>query len=191
MYQSPLSSSFSPASLLAEWKQNVVLFDPNRPTDTTWNVDSFQVNLGPDTEIHSFSRAADLLFRYQLYPKSVMTFMSDFSIEERSLRTGDYILQKGVILPGLLSAVTLTQVISVIIEPARRGFTYFSTNHHFIEGEFTVALVRKADGAIVLMAHSVSRPDPKLPVILRWAARQYQKRAHRSAPEYISSLFKG
>ncbi len=161
------------------WGKPAANYDPELPPDASWNVDEYEITLNGGRDPETFERAAQNLFRYQFYPAEVLTHASDFARAGRPLRTGDRIIQRIHILPGLLDVITLNQVVSVVYEAGRRGFTYRTTTRHLEMGEWSATVVRKRTGETHLLVHAISKPGRRLPRPLHRWARALQKRAHQ------------
>ncbi len=176
--------------LLQKWDTRESNYQPDQPIDTSWNVDGYEGILSSKPDDALFERASRALFRNVFFPPEVMTFYADFMAEDRDLRPGDRIIQRIPILPPVLSLIAMNRVQNVFLEPDRRGYTYFSSIYHLEIGEWTAAVVRKKNGPIALMVHTISKTDPRrVPGVLRPVARRLQLRGHRLGLAHFLKLY--
>jgi uncharacterized protein (UPF0548 family) len=179
-----------PASLpqlLDAWGQPAFNYDPNQPTDASWKVDIYEMPLPEPPDPQGFDRLSERLFRYEFYPPGVLTHASDASLASRPLRTGDRIIQRIRVIPGILDYVSLNVVSAVVYEARRRGFTCRTTARHLEQGEWSAFVIRRKSGEAALLVQSVSKA--RLPFFMRPYARLLQKRAHRlGIAHFIANL---
>ncbi len=71
------------------WRSAPLPYTPGQPVDATWHTDDYEEFVAHDPDGALFQRAADTLMRYHFYPETLMHHVSDFSRENRWLRTGD------------------------------------------------------------------------------------------------------
>lgn len=167
---------------LEKWKNLPLNFDPNQPTDPSWQVDEYEQLLGKNDEREAwplFERASYHLLRYHYYPSSVMTHTSDFEMDDRHMRPGDRIIQRIRLIPGILDVITMNQVKYMVFERRRKGFTVHTTENHLEMGEWTAVVSLQKNNDVSLLLHALSRPGPKMPFWAYPFARPYQRRAHR------------
>ncbi len=156
-----------------------------------WKHDRHTYVVAASASRAQFERAANLLWRYDFYPPSLLEHVSDFCRAGRLLREGDAILQRIHVVPGLVDAVTLTRVSEVIDEPRRKGFAYTTTQAHFEIGEWWCWVELKPDSALVINVRSISRAGPRLPGWQRGFARRLQLHAHRAGLAHFAALILG
>jgi hypothetical protein len=170
------------ARYLDLWRNAPLTYTPGQPIDATWHIDHHEDVIAPDCTPELFERAGDLLLRYQFYPPSLMHHVSDFSRENRHMRPGDRIVQRihGFPVFGfpLVDGITMNEVIKVIDEPRRKGFTYVTTAAHVELGEWSAQVEWRDDGALVLTIDATARLAYHMPRIMIPHARKRQLRAH-------------
>jgi uncharacterized protein (UPF0548 family) len=167
------------------WRDAPLTYQRGQALDASWHSDE-HVHLirGQATDV-LFQRAADLLLRYEFYPPSLMTHVSDFARAGRRMRAGDRIVQR--IRSGfpLIEGLAMNEVAEAIDDPSRAGFTYVTTVAHSEMGEWS-ALVEKAPDGVKLTIHAISRTRPEFPDFMRGYARGVQKRAHQQGIAHFS-----
>ncbi len=152
-----------------------------------WHEDHHVVRLGHDDTGERFRRCADALLRYQFYPRDVMRHTSDFGLAGRRMAVGDRIVQRIPVitlfgLPGV-DVMTMNEIVSVIDEPRRVGFSYVTTQAHSEEGIWSAQVEWRADGELWLSVESRSRPAAREPRLIHPLMRYMQKRSHRRGIE--------
>jgi uncharacterized protein (UPF0548 family) len=171
------------ARYLQLWRTVPVSYMPGQPPGRGWHIDNYQESLTHDETGQVFSRATDLLMRYQFYPASIMQATSDFGEEQRWLRAGDRIVQRVHLLSivglSIFELLTVNQVASVIDEPKHKGFTCITTQGHSEKGEWSASVEWSATHDLILHVKAISKSNWSLPwpagVIVRW----FQLRAHK------------
>ncbi len=171
--------------LLAEWRETGTNYNPDQPIDNTWEVDGYEELLGNNSMPSLFENAVQKLFRYDIFPPTVMRVGANFLLEDRFPVVGDRIIQRIRIIPGIVDAITMNIISAVWHEPDRRGFTLITSDKQYKMGEWTASISRKKNGEIALMVHVISRPSNQMPVIAGNFARKLQLRAHRLALKYF------
>jgi len=172
---------------LDAWRDAPLTYQHGQAIDDTWHGDHYEYVIGAGkSPAKLFARAADLLLRYEFYPPSVMTHVSDFGREGRKMRAGDRIVQRIGAQPIPIEGLTMNAVVSVIDELDRAGFTYVTTKAHAEMGEWS-ALIEKQDDGVKLTIDALSRTRPEFPFFMRGYARYAQKRAHRLGIEHFSA----
>jgi len=180
---------------LKAWHEAPLTYDPELEIDHRWNVDRYEVVLGHDSTGELFQRAARLALHNLFYPRDVMTIVSDYSLENRAVQTGDRVLQRILIaqfngLP-VLEMLTMNQITQVYDEPRRAGFTYTTTAAHAEIGEWSPVVEWRENGEVVLVISVVSRSRPGAPAWSRRLSRRLQLRAHRISIENFKALLNG
>jgi uncharacterized protein (UPF0548 family) len=75
--------------------------------------------------------------------------------------------------------LALNEIVRVVDEPRRVGFTYMTTTRHSEQGEWSIAVEWRDDDSLALVMDSIARPLPREPRLIRPFIRSMQKRAHR------------
>jgi hypothetical protein len=165
---------------LEQWRDAPLTYECGQKVDESWHIDHDEYVFGGGEKTYEelFKGAADLILRYEFYPPSLMTHVSDFSRENRRMRVGDYIVQRIRTGVPLIEVLTLNEVVEVIDRPSRAGFTYVATAAHSEMGEFSVLVERRSDH-LHLTLKTISRTRPEFPFFLRGYARRLQKSAHK------------
>lgn len=171
------------AQYLASWKNAPITYSPEQELDQNWNIDRYEVILGQDDSGELFRHAAELTLRNRFYPTEVMLAVSNFSLENRTVRTGDRVLQRIRIfqyntLP-IFEVLTMNVVTEVIDEPRRAGFTYTTTAAHSEVGEWSPIVEWRENGEVALIISVVSRPREGASDFSRRFTRRMQLRAHQ------------
>lgn len=167
------------AGLLDQWRSATLTYTPGQRLDPSWKHDRYDVTLTAAGTNHLLDRAADLLWRYDFYPPSVMLHTCDFELDERPMRPGDRLIQRVRVLPYALDLITMTEIVDILDEPRRKGFTYMTTTRHDELGEWTACVEWRDDESLVLVVAATSRTGDHIPGVLRPYGRYLQKRAHR------------
>ena len=145
--------------------------------------DQYEQVIAIDATGEVFRRAADRLMRYQFYPPDIMTAVTDASVAGRWLRVSDRLLQRVRVLrvfgQPVVELLTVNEVVSVVDEPRRKGFTYVTTCGHSEQGEWSAEVTWRADDAVVLHVRARSRSTWRLPWPLSAIVRRFQLHAHR------------
>jgi len=121
--------------------------------NTTQNID--QLNL-------------DFLFDYQIFPDNIMTFMDQWTDENRKMKIGDTIAQQVYIPPTKIFSqkIIFGVRISEIIEQAnRKGFSYETLEGHVEKGISTFT-VEQLENKLVFKVQTYSTPGNILTKLL-------------------------
>lgn len=163
------------ADLLAQWRSAPLTYRAGDALPNT-HTDDYDVVVRNHAIADHFARAADLLLRYRFYPPDVMLHTSDFDQQRRRMKTGDRIVQRIRLLPGL-DVLTMNEVTCVTDDARCAGFTYCTTAQHDEVGQWSAEVALNDAGALHL--HILSIGKANLPFFLRPFARFIQLRAHR------------
>jgi uncharacterized protein (UPF0548 family) len=174
-------------AVLDQWCDEESNYELDQAVDKSWNVDGFEIALGKSDENSVFERAVQRLFHYDVYPDSVLEFVADFVRDDRLPQTGDRIVERIRVIPGIVDAVTMNIVTAVWREPDHHGFTMVTSERQYEMGEWTASISRKPDGEIAFVMNIISKPSHRLPAFAHGFARRLQKRAHRLALESFAS----
>jgi len=102
----------------------------------------------------------DFFFDYRIFPANIMTFLTQWHDEGRSIQVGDTIVQQ-VYLPPLrsLSAKIVfgVRINELIDEPKRKGFSYETLDGHVEQGESTFT-IEEVSGKLISKIETHSRP---------------------------------
>jgi hypothetical protein len=183
------------ARYLQAWRKAPFTYSAADVTGASWSADRYEVILGYDKEGELFNRAAELALSNRFYPPEVMSIVSDYSLEGRSVRPGDRVLQRIPILTynrlPLVELLTLNEISEVIQEPRQVGFTCVTTAVHSEVGEWTARVEWRGNGEVALVIEVVSRSRFGNLPFFQQRTRQLQLRAHKLSIEHFLAQLKG
>jgi uncharacterized protein (UPF0548 family) len=173
---------------LQEWREAPLTYSPGQEiidwhSAAYWNADHYEVVLGRDPHGDLFRWAAQLALHNRFYPKDVLTATGDYSVQNRPVRVGDYVLQRIRVLQTggnpILEVLAMNQVTEVVEEARRAGFTYTTTAAHSEVGEWSAEVVWRDNDEVALIIDSISAPRPAATRFTRLLTRKLQLIAHR------------
>jgi hypothetical protein len=141
--------------------KKVMDYDKTRLTEkiTTINIDTTkkldQLNL-------------DFLFNYKIFPDNIMTFVTEWSQEDRKIKIGDTIVQQAYIPPiksfsqKIIFGVRITQIIE---QADKIGFSYETLEGHVEKGISTFT-VEQIDNKLIFKIQTYSTPGNFLTKLL-------------------------
>jgi hypothetical protein len=103
----------------------------------------------------------DFFFDYEIFPKNIMTYLTQWAFEKRQMQVGDTIVQQAFIPPlrqfsqKIIFGVRINELIK---EPARIGFSYETLKGHVEKGISTFTIEKTADQKIVFKVQTFSQP---------------------------------
>jgi Domain of unknown function (DUF1990) len=113
------------------------------------------------TELSSYD--FHFLFDYDIFPRHIMTFATEWHHQGRTMREGDVIVQQAFLppFPISLKCVFAVRILQIFRQPHKVGFSYGTLNGHPEMGlsEFYFAL---RDGVIHATIHTYSYPGTLL-----------------------------
>lgn len=116
-------------------------------------------------DIHTAKNFADLdlnfLFDYKIFPNKILTFLTQWNFEQRTMKVGDTIVQQVYIPPlGQLSQKIIfgVRINEVINEPTRKGFSYETLSGHVEKGVSTFTVEQTTDKKIIFKVQTFSKP---------------------------------
>jgi uncharacterized protein (UPF0548 family) len=179
------------ARYLTRWRDVPLAYRHGQDV-TRWARHHYEQQIGSDDDGARFACLADALLRYHFYPRDVMRHTSDFGLEGRQMRVGDRLVQRIPVitlfgLPGV-DVMTMNEITDVRMGERCAGFSYITTQMHSEEGEWSVDLEWRADGALWLTMDAVSRPSPREPRLIHPLMRFMQRRSHRRGIEAFRAL---
>lgn len=180
---------------LQTWRDAPLTYSSEEINDVNWAADRYEVILGQDSSGALFRRAAELTLYNRFYPREVMSVVSDYSLEGRTVQVGDRVLQRIALLEyeglPLLDVLTLNRITEVIQEPRQVGFTYTTTSVHSEVGEWSPRVEWRENNEVALVIEVVSRADPKALAFIQRRTRQLQLHAHKLSIQYFLAQLKG
>lgn len=101
----------------------------------------------------------DFLFRYDLFPRNILTFWGEWELEDRAMKEGDVIVQQASIPPWEMSLKILfgVRILSSYQEEERAGFSYGTLCGHPETGVNEFVFLNK-NGSIYAQVHTRARP---------------------------------
>jgi hypothetical protein len=103
----------------------------------------------------------DFFFNYNIFPRSIMSYLTQWNCEERQMKIGDTIVQQAFIPPfGQLSQkiVVGVRINEIIKEPGRIGFSYETLEGHVEKGISIFTIEKTSDQKTIFKVHTFSRP---------------------------------
>lgn len=103
----------------------------------------------------------NFLFDYKIFPNKILTFITQWNFEQRTMKVGDTIVQQVYIPPfGQLSQKIIfgVRINEVINEPTRKGFSYETLSGHVEKGVSTFTVEQTADKKIIFKVQTFSKP---------------------------------
>jgi uncharacterized protein (UPF0548 family) len=187
------------AALLDTWRQEPLTFQPEMAKNGAWHVDLHERTIARQADEERFQQARDLLLRYRFYPPHILTHVGDYDGEERLIQVGDRVVQRfhlaglALGLPGLfdrsfVDVVAMNEIVAVVDEPRRCGFTYVTTARHREVGAWTATVTWTAAADLRLNIRSISRPAPDEPRRNHRLMRWLQLKAHRLGMGHFERL---
>ena len=145
-----------------------------------------------DIAINTSKQLAELdtgfFFGYKIFPPHIMSFLTQWSYEQRQMKVGDIIVQQAFIPPsGFLSQKIIigVRIKEIIHEPNRIGFSYETIQGHVEKGISTFTIEESADKT-VFRIHTFSKPGTLLSKIAGpFFSKPYQSYCTRQALYYV------
>ena len=101
------------------------------------------------------------LFDYAIFPKKIMTYLTQWSFENRAMQVGDTIVQQVFLPPfGSLSQKIIfgVRIKDIIDEPNRKGFSYETLKGHLEKGLSVFTVEETADNKLIFKIQTFSKP---------------------------------
>ena len=132
-------------------------------------------------------------FDYQIFPKTIMKYQTQWELEKRSMRVGDTVLQQVNILPFTFFPKIIfgARITSIIAERGRKGFSYTTLEGHAEKGE-SIFVMEQTDEGIQFRIRTFSVPGNWLTRILAPIfSVPYQSYCTRKATKNVRQQMKG
>jgi hypothetical protein len=103
----------------------------------------------------------DFFFNYKIFPRSIMTYLTQWNFENRNVQVGDTIVQQAFIPPfrqvsqKIIFGVRINDIIN---EPTRIGFSYETLKGHVEKGISIFTIEKTADLKTIFKVHTFSTP---------------------------------
>ncbi|MFC0774809.1 DUF1990 family protein [Terrimonas alba] len=127
-------------------------------------------------------------FAYEIFPSHIMSFLTQWSYEQRQMNIGDTIVQQAFIPPvGFLSQKIIVgvRIKEIIHEPNKMGFSYETIRGHVEKGLSTFTIEKSADKTIFRI-HTFSKPGALLSKLAApFFSIPYQSYCTRQALKYV------
>ncbi|MCH8904020.1 MAG: DUF1990 family protein [Bacteroidetes bacterium] len=130
-------------------EKSVRAYDINRMTE---KVSIININQAPSD--YKF------LFDYKIFPENIMTFLTEWKLDNREMNIGDTIVQQIYLPPTRLFSQKVifgVRINELIDEPGIRGFSYETLEGHIEKGVSTFTLEQK-DGETLFKIRTFSTP---------------------------------
>ena len=156
-------------------------FDKNKLREQTTSID-----IRGNTTLKNLN--LDFLFDYNIFPAAIMTFVTQWKVEERRMKIGDVILQQVFVPPTQSFSQKLVfgvRINHIIDDDWRRGFSYETIVGHVEKGESTFT-IEEGESGLVFKIQTYSEPGNLLTRILGpFCTVPYQKYCTRTALENV------
>jgi hypothetical protein len=112
--------------------------------------------------VNDFARLdTSFLWEYKIFPAKILTFLSQWTYENREMRIGDTIVQQAFIPPIRQFSQKIifgVRINNIIREPTKIGFSYETLSGHVEMGvsEFTIELTEEK--RTIFKIHTFSKP---------------------------------
>ncbi len=135
-----------------------------------------------ESEIHIESNSdiknlnLNFFYNYNIFPKNIMAFLTEWRVENRNMRVGDTIVQQIHVPPSELFSIKLicgVRIREIISEPNRQGFSYETLMGHTERGISTFTFEHQ-DNTILFRIQTFSEPSSLLTRLTRFIADGYQ-----------------
>ena len=114
-----------------------------------------------DTQKQLTDLNTEFLFDYKIFPRNIMTYLTEWKQEARTIQVGDTIVQQAFIPPfrqisqKIIFGVRINEIIN---EPTRVGFSYETLEGH-VEKGISIFTVEQTDTQqIIFKVHTFSKP---------------------------------
>ncbi len=133
----------------------------------------------------------DILFGYNIFPQHIMTYRTQWQIENRTMCVGDTIVQQVYIPPIKSLSFKLifgVRIHSIIREARRIGFSYETLEGHVERGISTFTIEQADADKVIFKIHTFSEPGNILSKLLAPVfALPYQAYCTREALKNVQS----
>ncbi len=102
-----------------------------------------------------------LLFSYRIFPKNIMSYLTEWQSENREMRVGDTIVQQAFIPPFLKLSQKIifgVRINEIISERNRVGFSYETLKGHVEMGISTFTIETDFNSDTIFKIHTFSKP---------------------------------
>jgi hypothetical protein len=102
----------------------------------------------------------DFLFNYEVFPGNILTFKTQWQVENRKMKIGDTIVQQVFIPPvktfsqKIIFGVRINEIFDL---PHRKGFSYETLEGHAEKG-LSIFTVEEIEGRLIFKIHTYSEP---------------------------------
>ncbi|ASS50627.1 MAG: hypothetical protein A3D31_13775 [Candidatus Fluviicola riflensis] len=129
----------------------------------------------------------NFLFNYHIFPENILRFKTEWQSADRSMKTGDTIVQQIYLPPthfGSLKLIFGVRIKAIINEPTRKGFSYETLEGHVEKGISTFIIEETAEG-LFFKIHTYSVPGNFLSRLTAFFSIPYQRFCTRKALENV------
>jgi uncharacterized protein (UPF0548 family) len=166
--------------------EGVILYDKSSLHEKTSTIELgiFRLN---DVDITA-------LFTYNIFPPSIMTFQTQWQLENRTIQVNDNIVQQVFIPPlGKLSCKIIfgVRINRIIDEPNRKGFSYETLKGHVEKGESTFTIEKNGDHLIFKIQTFSVPANSIVRTFGSWLAIPYQTYCTKRALQNVKRQIEG
>ena len=117
------------------------------------------IPVNTNKELHELDTR--FLFDYEIFPSSIMTFLTQWHLEKRNMQVGDTIVQQVFVPPfrkfsqKIIFGVRINDIVN---EPTRIGFSYETLKGHVEKGISTFTVEKTGDFGLSFQVHTFSMP---------------------------------
>jgi len=134
-------------------KRKVKPYDKEKLTEKTTTI-----YINTTKELHELP--ANILFDYKIFPNNIMSYLTQWTFENRQIQIGDTIVQQAYIPPfRYLSQKIIfgVRINNIIKEPNRIGFSYETLEGHVEKGISIFTIEKTPDQKTVFKVHTFSQ----------------------------------
>jgi len=142
-------------------KETVMQYDSNLLEE---KISTIEINIAKTIDKVNL----DFLFAYNIFPKSIMGFKTQWYEERREMRKNDTIAQQVYIPPTKLFSQKIifgVRIKDVINEANRKGFSYETISGH-VEKGISIFTVEQINNKLIFKIHTYSSPGNLLTKLL-------------------------
>ncbi len=142
--------------------QSVIKYDKAQLTE---KINTIEIN--SQKSLTDFDTS--FFWNYHIFPGNIMSFLTEWKLENRKMKIGDTILQQVFIPPILKFSQKIifgVRINQIIHERTRLGFGYETLNGHVEIGESVFTIQKYSDDKTIFKIHTFSKPGNLLTKIL-------------------------
>lgn len=117
------------------------------------------INIDSNKELKQLE--TNFFWKYNIFPTNIMTFLTEWTDQNRKIQIGDTIVQQAFIPPFKQFSQKIifgVRINNIIEEQNRIGFSYETLNGHVEMGESIFTIEQNNDGKLIFKIHTFSKP---------------------------------